>query len=394
MGKKTKRGGASIFEKAPFINEVNKKGIYIADDIDYNIRQGKKQDLIKKYEDNLNEAKENVKRAKDEKYRNIEDEKIQNQRDKASIEQRKLRNNQFQFILKSLASILKFFINLVYKLFILLEKIFGRLFSVSKSLGTGLKNIANVGNGVIIKTLFLILIIIAIFFGFNYFVNKEDPTTKINKLISTDKDYSSFLINTAKPDFFGKISNSFLNLIPDKYKCQFNFFKNKFNSIIGNDIYELTGNPREEITTGKNDGIYHIKKKDDQYFTYTTLKPSEIKIPLSSLSSVTNNDLNNLPEKIKDLYPINNNIIIPIELKSTNEWEYNINNIKYEGNTNLLKDTANYTLPFIKTNIINEFKFNKIKAKIFNNDDKSASSTLEKMFTYNANKYNYYNQTL
>ena len=101
-----------------------------------------------------------------------------------------------------------------------------------------------------------------------------------------------------------------------------------------------------------------------------------------------------MPEKIKDLYPINNNIIIPIELKSTNEWEYNINNIKYEGNTNLLKDTANYTLPFIKTNIINEFKFNKIKAKIFNNDDKSASSTLEKMFTYNANKYNYYNQTL
>jgi hypothetical protein len=385
MGKKTKRGGASIFEKVPLISEVNKKGIYIADDIDYNIRQNKKKDLIKKYEDNLNEAKENVKRAKDEKNRNLEDEKIQNQRDRASIEQRKLRNNQYQFILKSLASIGKFIINLLYKLAIL----FLKFCNLCKSLGTGLKNLFNIGNGVIIKTLVLILIIIAIFFGFNYFINKEDPATKVNKLISTDKDYSSFLINTAKPDIFGKISDSFLNLVPDKYKFQFNFFKNKFNSIIGNDIYELTGNPREEITTGKNDGIYHIKKKDDKYFTYTTLKPLDIKIPLSSLSSITNNDLNNLPEKLKDLYPIKNNIIIPIELKSTNEWEYNINNIKYEGTTNLLKDTANYTLPFIKTNNINEFKFNKIKAKIFNNDDKSAASTLEKMFTYNANRYNY-----
>jgi hypothetical protein len=390
MGKKTKRGGASIFEKVPLISEINKKGIYIADDIDYNIRQNKKQDLIKKYEDNLNEAKENVKRAKDEKYRNLEDEKIQNQRDKASIEQRKLRNNQFQFILKSLGNICKYFFNLVYKLLFLLIKIFPILFSTIKSIGNGLKNIGNIGNGVIIKTLVLIFIIIGIFFGFNYFVNKEDPATKVNNLISTDKNYSSFLINTTKPDIFGKLSNSFLNLIPDKYKCQFNFLKNKFNSIIGNDIYELTGTPREEITTGKNDGIYHIKKKEDNYYTYTTLKPLDIKIPLSSLTSIKNNDLNNLPNKIKELYPINNNIIIPIELKNTNEWEYNIENIKYEGTRNLLKDTANYILlPFIKTNKINEFKFKKIKAKIFNNDDKSAASTLEKMFTYNENKYNY-----
>lgn len=390
MGKKTKRGGASILEKAPFINEVNKKGIYIADDIDYNIRQGKKEDLIKKYENNLNEAKENVKRAKDEKYRKIEDEKIENQRDKASIEKQKLRNNQIQFIFNSIGSILKFFINLCYKLFILLEKIFGRLFSVSKSLGTGFKNIGNIGNGVIIKTIILILIIIAIFFGFNYFVNKEDPTTKINKLISTNKDYSSFLINTAKPDFFGKLSNSFLNLIPDKYKCQFNFFKNKFNSIIGSDIYELTGNPREEIKTGKNDGIYHIKINDDQYNTYTTLKPKNIKIPLSSLTSITNNDLNNLPNKIKELYPINKDIIIPIELNTNNVWEYNIDNIKYENDEKSLKDNdPNYISPFIKTNILNEFKFNKIKARIFNNDDKSASSTLEKMFNYDNDKYKY-----
>lgn len=390
MGKKTKRGGTSILEKAPFINEVNKKGIYIADDIDYNIREGKKKDLIKKYEDNLNEAKENVKRAKDENYRKIEDEKIQNQRDEATIKQRKLRNNQYQFILKSLGSICKYFIDLVIKLLSLLIKIFPILFSTIKSFGNGLKNIGNIANGLILKTIFLILAILFIFFGFNYFVNKEDPTTKINNLISTDKNYSSFLINTTEPNYFGKLNNSFFNFIPDKYKFQFNFLKNKFNSIIGKDIYELNGTPREEITTGKNDGIYHIKKKDDNYFTYTTLKPLDIKIPLSSLTSIKNNDLNNLPNEIKELYPINNNnIIIPIELKNTNEWEYNIENIKYEGYSNLLKDNANYTLPFIKTNNLNEFQFNKIKAKIFNNDDKSASSTLDKMFNYNDNKYTY-----
>ena len=388
MRKKTKRGGSSILEKIGF-KDINKKGIYIADDIDYNIRQGKKADLIKKYEDNLNEAKEEVKIAKGEKERDIKDENIQNGRDKSTIEQRKLRNNQFQFIFKSITNLGVFIINLFFKILNFLEKLLGKLIILGKSLGTGFKNICNVGNGVIIKTLILIFIIICIFFGVNAFINKEDPTTKVNDMITRAKDYSSFLINTKKPDIFGRFKNFLPNFIPDNYRFQFNFFKNKFNSIIGNDIYDIVGTPRTEIKYGRNDGIYHIKKSNDKYNTYTTLKPNDIVFPLSSLTSITDNDLNKLPIQIKELYPIENNLIIPV-VNENNNWVYKIENIRDEHENISLKDKKpNYNLPFVKTNIINEFKFNKIKAKHFNNDDKSASTTLTKMFNFDNNKYMY-----
>ena len=61
-----KKGGESKLEQLPFLGfkEINKKGLYIADDIDYNIRQGKKKDLIEKYEGILTEAKTEVENAR------------------------------------------------------------------------------------------------------------------------------------------------------------------------------------------------------------------------------------------------------------------------------------------------------------------------------------------
>ena len=87
MKKKLRKGGTSFLEKIGFEN-INKKGVYIADDIKYNIRQGKKEELIKKYQDNLNEIKEEVKRAKEKKIRNDNDEKIQNEKNKLTFNER------------------------------------------------------------------------------------------------------------------------------------------------------------------------------------------------------------------------------------------------------------------------------------------------------------------
>ena len=391
MIKKTKRGGTSILEKAPFIKNINKKGIYIADDIDYNIRQGKKDELIKKYEDNLNEAKENVKWVKEEKARILADEDIQNKRDKITIEERKLRNNKIQFVLKIIGNILAFIINSVFKLLSLIGGGLKNFFNISAkvlpSIGKGFINLVGVGNGVIIKTLVLIIIIILAFFGYNWIVHNKDPSQTANDMVSTDKNYSSCLISTKTPNLFGDISNSLRNIIPDKYKFQFNFFKNKFNSIIGNDIYELVGIPREQITNGRNDGIYHIKMNNDNNNTYTTLKPNDINLPLSSISSITDIDFYKLPSNIQKIYPMNDNFVIPVE-NIDNTWKYNIEKIKY--NDKIIKDiNPFYELPFKNTPIPNEFKFNKIKAKISNNNDKSASTILSKMFNYNTDKYIY-----
>lgn len=384
MVKKTKRGGASVLEKVPFTNffkNANKKGIYIADDIDYNLRQGKKKDLIKKYEDYLNEAKEDVIIAKDEDNRKNEYERIQNERDKNTLEERKFRYEKIKYIINIIKNIfvyiISLFLNILGKFGTFLDKFFKTGSKIITNIFSGLKNLFNIGGGVIIKTIFLIIFIIIIFFGINYILYKDKPS-KQNDLISTDKDYSSFLINTKTPNFFDNLSNIFYNLIPDNYKFQFNFFKNKFNSMIGNDIYEIFGRPRETIENGRNDGIYHIKKNNDNNNTYTTLKPKDIEISMSSITMNPNNDFNKLPEKIKDLYPIDKNLIIPIE-NHNNQWKYNINNIKNKDDQITLHRKFVYINPFKETTTINEFKYNKIPAIVYN--DKK-DKTIENMFKY------------
>jgi hypothetical protein len=392
MNKKTKRGGTSILEKIPIFKNINKKGIYIADDIDYNIREGKKEDLIQKYRDNLNEAKKEVILAKESKERDEHDIKLENEKEKNIIELKKHRTNQIQFFIICIANVFNFIIKLFLKIgkyaLIFLDKIW----NILKNLGTGFKNVAGIGQGVIIKTIVLILIIIALFFGINYFLYGDKGITEIgNKLVATDKDYTDCLIKTTTPNFFDNISNSFYGFIPDKYKYQFNFFKNKLNSIVGNDIYELVGTEREKINTGRNDGIYHIKKNDDKNNTYTTLKPRDIEIPMSSIEQISNIDYNKLPTKIKELYPIDNKTyVIPVEKDDNNRWKYDIEKIRYKDDLVPIKKKDNsYVLPFINTSNVNEYKLNKIRTNIYNDNDKSASTIYNKMFNYSGSNYKY-----
>lgn len=393
MIKKSKKGGASILENLG-LRETNRRGIYIADDIEYSVRQGKKDELIKKYEDNLNEAKEEVKRARYEKDRDLKDEKIQIDRDKATIEQRKLRNSQFQFFLKAIASIFVFLINLILRIIEYLGKILKNAWIILRNIGKGGKELFSVGGGVVLKTIILIGIIIAIFFGVNYFVNKKKPGDKVNDIINDSKNYSSFLINNTREKsntLFSKFSNEFYKLIPDKYKFKFSFFETRINKFIGNDLYEILGEERKQITTGRNDGIFHIKKKkeDDNDHTYTTLKPTDIEIPITSINTINNNDYNKLPENIRDLYqnPSDSVLILPVILDN-NAWKYDADLIRYKDDSLTLKN-KNLKTPFINTSKLNEFKFNKEKASIFNDNDNNTSKMLDKMFIYENNDYKY-----
>jgi hypothetical protein len=392
MRKKSKKGGASILEKIG-LKETNKRGIYIADDIEYSLRQGKKDELIKKYEDNLNEAKEEVKRARDEKERDLKDEKIQIDRDKATIEQRKHWNNQFQFFLKAIASIFVFLINLILRLAQYLGYLLQNAGFITKNFCKGTIALFKAGGGVVLKTIVLIGLIIAIFFGVSYFANNKKPGDKVNDIINDSKNYSSFLINNTRDKsntLFSKFSNQFYNLIPDKYKFNFSFLKTRINKFVGNDLYEILGEEREKITTGRNDGIFHIKIDGDSEHTYTTLKPLPIEIPIISINTINNNDYNKLPKKIKDLYqnPSDSIFILPVEKDNNNAWYYDANGIKYKDDSQTLKD-KNLKTPFINTSNLNVFKFNKEKAVIINDNDKETTAMLEKMFKYEEGKYKY-----
>jgi len=382
-----RKGGESLLENIIPIKNANKKGIYIADDIEYNVRQGKKNELIKKYQDNLNEAKEEVKRERLRKDNDLKEEENQIKKD-VFLTKEKERTDKVKF----------FWITVIGNLFNFLFKILLLIIDLAKivknfiiNIGSGIKNAGNIGDGVIIKTLLLILLLIGMFFGFNYlFYKKELKNGDINSLVSTDKAYSSFLFKTETPSFFGNLSRSLLDNLPKEYKINYNIFKNKLNSFVGNDIYEIIGKKRGIITDGINDGIYHIKKQGDSGNTYSTLKPNDITIELNDKLSILkdeNIDYNKLPDKIKEDYPIKS-IIIPVILKN-DMWYYNIDKEKYfDGTTDIKSTNPLYNNLFKGTEMANEFKFNKIKALIYNNKNVSKNN-IDNMFNYINSKYIY-----
>jgi len=382
-----RKGGESLLENIIPIKNANKKGIYIADDIEYNVRQGKKNELIKKYQDNLNEAKEEVKRERLRKNNELKEEENQIKKD-VFLTKEKERTDKVKF----------FWITVIGNLFNFLFKILLLIIDLAKivknfiiNIGSGIKNAGNIGDGVIIKTLLLILLLIGMFFGFNYlFYKKELKNGDINSLVSTDKAYSSFLFKTETPSFFGNLSRSLLDNLPQEYKINYNIFKNKLNSFVGNDIYEIIGKKRGIITDGINDGIYHIKKQGDSGNTYSTLKPNDITIELNDKLSILkdeNIDYNKLPDKIKEDYPIKS-IIIPVILKN-DMWYYNIDKEKYfDGTTDIKSTNPLYNNLFKGTEMANEFKFNKIKALIYNNKNVSKNN-IDNMFSYINSKYIY-----
>jgi hypothetical protein len=382
-----RKGGESLLENIIPIKNANKKGIYIADDIEYNVRQGKKNELIKKYQDNLNEAKEEVIRERLRKNNELKEEENQIKKD-VFLTKEKERTDKVKF----------FWITVIGNLFNFLFKILLLIIDLAKivknfiiNIGSGIKNAGNIGDGVIIKTLLLILFLIGMFFGFNYlFYKKELKNGDINSLVSTDKAYSSFLFKTETPSFFGNLSRSLLDNLPQEYKINYNIFKNKLNSFVGNDIYEIIGKKRGIITDGINDGIYHIKKQGDSGNTYSTLKPNDITIELNDKLSILkdeNIDYNKLPDKIKEDYPIKS-IIIPVILKN-DMWYYNIDKEKYfDGTTDIKSTNPLYNNLFKGTEMANEFKFNKIKALIYNNKNVSKNN-IDNMFNYINSKYIY-----
>ena len=72
---------------------------------------------------------------------------------------------------------------------------------------------------------------------------------------------------------------------------------------------------RETIEEGRNDSILHIKYKNNNANTYSSLKPNDVEWKIN-IEDYPNSDFFKLPEKIQDLYKNNNKIIIPTETEN------------------------------------------------------------------------------
>lgn len=391
INKRIKKGGTSILEKTPIINntikKINRYGDFIADDIDYNIRQGKKKELIKKYEEALDEANLNVERAKEQHERNENDRKLKDQEFLNKLQQKIYKWEITKWILNTIGNILLVFTNIIGSSIKFSLRIFIQLARFSKTILSGIGKIGDLGQGVILKTIVLIIIIILIFFGINGFFGGGSGN---NNKISKEGTMNSFIIKTTSPSFFGNFGKSLQNLVPIEYRITFNNFRNNFNKIIGNDLIEKAGIPRKEINTGKNDEIYHIKYPDDPDRIYTTMKPNNININLKGINDYPDIDYQKLPNNIKKLYPLTSIMTLPIETKDNKKgaeyWYYNTENM-YK---NLNEKDKILKTPIINTSNINEFIFNSEKAIIYDNKDNNDTSSLfMKMFKYNNNKYEY-----
>jgi len=405
MTKKTrkiiKKGGKSLLENIPFISTINKYGPFIADDIDYNIRQGKKQELIKKYEDDLNDANEAVKRAKENDKKVKEEEKIKLEENKKNLSQRIHNFEIFKFIIQIITNFINFIFRILVKFIDFFYKFIGQIGSGSNNFFNSIIKLFNIGNGVIIKTIVLIIIILLIFFGVNGFFG-GGGTSSNNNILSKERNLNSFIISTKQPDlkiggFEFSFSNVLNNIIPDHLKFSFNNFRNSLNKSIGNDLLEKSGSPRIEETSGKNDGIYHIKFEQEPNKTYTILKPKPIEIDTQTIiNSLPDSDFNKLPAKIKEKYLYQNikytlNASKDEDKNGKKKWLYDVNNIEIllNGSNIELKKLPQYKNPFENTDISNEIKFNSVKAIIFDDTDNSSSVLLDKMFNYKEDKYEY-----
>jgi len=389
MTKKTKRGG--------YMDFINKNGIYIADDIDYNIRQGKKDDLIKKYEDYLTEANENVKRAKEEKERRDKDEELENEKSRLNQVATELKRKAKEYHLKQyelIVRIIQSFFEFLFKYGFEIVKIVYDLIKQGRglitSIGSGCLKLLDLGEGVIVKTIVLIVIIVLIFFGVSGFFNPN--SNELNNAISTNRSTSSFIRTSASPSYFSFLSKNFENLIPTQFRISFNSFRNNFNKIVGNDLLEKVGKERQEISNGRIDGIYHIKKENENR-VYTTLKPKDIEINLGNIKNFSNMDYHKLPQKVQELYTTDNNISIPVQVKgNTGLYFYNTDYIYNTGDEDKKKlkgNDDNYLPPVIQVENKNEFKLNKKKAIIFDDkDDKDVWKIYNKIFNIN-NSGNY-----
>jgi flagellar basal body-associated protein FliL len=388
--KRVKKGGASFLEiLSPIKDNVNRYGPFIADDVDYAVRNKKDKELLDKYEKEVDDAKVKVISAKEADKRSKEEERILEEREKNNIERETLSQKKREHRWEVISGIIFRFFEFAGKI---INFFTNNISSFIKNFLEFIRKFANVADGAIIKILLFVIIIVALFFGISAFFGSKSPNENINNNIAemgnTNKNFNSFLIKTESKSFFKDVSNYFTNLVPQEYQVSFNKFRNATNKLVGNDIMTINGVPREVITEGRNDGIYHVKKPDDPSYTYTTIKLKDIKLDLSDIKNIPDADFNKLPLKIQDEYQIDS--IYTLETQRDDKsglWYYDADNIKDSGGITI-KSRGQKT-PIINTSNVNEFKLNNFKPYIFTNKDEKPSDKIDKLFTYVASTYQY-----
>jgi hypothetical protein len=276
------KGGQSIVEDV-FHNYGVKQGPYITDDIKRNIELGKKKYLFDKYTNINKDAEIKYKIARGE-YNEIQDNI--NKENNRLFKYRKLNsenfNKRFELLRKTVNGIGSGFATTL-----------SGIKSTIESLSRGVLNTGNIGKGVIIKTIVLLILIGLLIGALVWFFKSNDP----NKTFDYSSDSTSmffFKTDGGKTSLFTGMFNKINNIIPEQYKVNFNIFKNNINKFFGNDY---NGINRETTNEGRYDGINHIKFQDEDK-VISMMKPNDIKWNVN-FDNYPNIDFNKLPNDLK-----------------------------------------------------------------------------------------------
>jgi hypothetical protein len=294
----------------PYLNTVksviNVDGPFIVDNV--------YKEYLRKQDNKITKG-EHIKQIYEDKKENLKEKlnKITSEYDKLNnnilekeaqqVQRQKVSNDFF-------IAIISFIANGVYTLFY--EIVF-------KSISGGIKWFFNTIFGAISKFLdittkhrgpllvfiiFIVALILLFLIIFSIFGNKDADKGSFN--YDTSSIQNDLIQNTKSSDMFSSNFNKLVDLIPDKYKIQLTSLKNSFNKMIGNDVIGISANNliREDITTGRYDGIYHIKRNKDDDNTISILKPQDLEFKLEEINKrlYPNIDVYKLPDKLKNKY--------------------------------------------------------------------------------------------
>jgi len=365
---KNKKGGAA------FISNIigDKTGYFIPENIPIEIEKGNKEAILTKYRLKKEDAEKEYVKIKE----------LKDDLQKADNEWYN-RNLKFlstivgPFIVK-IINYLGIIFNFLYKIGLKFVKFISYAFTELKNVLWSLKTIISDlihSRGVVILVIVFIIIIIVIlslFFGGK--MGRSNPIFKdaSDKIISFKED-------NAPESPYGIITKQLQQIfpVPDEYLQQFNGFKNSFSKFFGKDNIkdDIDSEDRKTITTGRYDGILHIKKDNlsgDNYI-YSVVKPKPVKVSVN-MDNYRNSDYNKLPTAIKNLdkYNINNyNIYIPVNSNNI-KYSYDMENAYYTNAASTSSSSTpperikginiGNTTPFITSNIVKNQEGNTIKS--------------------------------
>ena len=370
--------------KGGLFTALGKEGSFIPENIKYEVKMGHDNSLLDEYKI----RKENANKEYDiifDKYKQEQDEidKGFEKKNKSSLYWLKVETFIFN-IIKSIFSSANTLFNNFYKVITSL----GKAFFVSFKLGIDtVFKFANIGNGAIIKTIILILIILFCIGATIGFFSNPNNVSKFDFNNSTNMD---FYFKTNTPSFMSTFSNTLIGFIPEQYQTNFTAFKNSFNKTLGNDLPANSRNKyiRENIgNKGRYDGIYHIKYNDENTI-YTTIKPGNIKWNLD-INNYKNTDFFKLPSNIQNIYNTSNYTSVNIPVKTENGiYVYKLDDSAYFGD-NPSKKINNLNFPYTdeKSPIYgNIFKLNNVNnVNTFKNNDKKYGENINNSFNIDDN---------